>query len=158
MGVGDTGTLHHSCWIVEDVEKAARRLAESLAVEWALWTIEPLAGTVHGEEASYSFRVAIAQVGDCRMELIEPLAGRSVYTEQLESRGEGFHHTCIIYPSRQAMRRARDELAAQGREMTQTGDLGELGEFCYFHMAEIDSALELLYLSELPEPEQVIGA
>ena len=46
---------------------------------------------------------------------------------------------------------------AQGRTMIQTADLGELGEFCYFHMPETDSVLELLYLSELPAPEKTIG-
>ena len=41
--------------------------------------------------------------------------------------------------------------------MTQSGDLGEAGEFCYFHMPENDAALELLYLSQLPPPEMTIG-
>jgi hypothetical protein len=55
------------------------------------------------------------------------------------------------------MRAARDELASQGREMIQSGDLGEAGEFYYFHMPEHDAALEVLYLSELPPPEMTIG-
>lgn len=157
MGVGNSGNLHHTCWVVRDVEKAARALADSLSVQWGVWTIAPDRCTVHGEDVPYSFRVAIAQVGDSNLELIQPLDGRSVYVEQLESAGEGFHHTCLIYPSRASMRAAMDALTAQGRDMIQSGDLGTTGEFCYFHLPEIGAALELLYLSELPPPEMTIG-
>lgn len=157
MGVGDTGSLHHTCWVVNDVEKAAQSLADSLTIQWGVWTIEPIVCEVHGENVPYTFKVAIAQLGDSNLELIEPLSGKSVYVEHLETKGEGFHHSCIIYPSREALRAARDELASQGREMIQSGDLGEAGEFCYFYMPENDAALELLYLSQLPPPESTIG-
>ena len=157
MGVGDTGSLHHTAWVVNDVETAAKSLAESLSIQWAVWTIEPVACTVHGADVPYTFKVAIAEIGDSNLELIEPLTGRSVYVEHLETKGEGFHHSCIFYPSRESQRQARDQLLAQGRTMIQTADLGELGEFCYFHMPETDSVLELLYLSELPLPEKTIG-
>lgn len=156
MGVGDTGSLHHTAWVVRDVEKTATKLARDLSIAWNVWTIEPEVCTVHGENVPYSFKVAIAQIGDSNLELIEPLEGRSVYVEHLESKGESFHHSCIIYPSRESLRQARDELANQGREMIQSGDLGDLGEFCYFHMPEYDSILEVLYLSELPPPDATI--
>jgi len=157
MGVADSGSLHHTSYVVNDIERAARTLADSLSIQWGLWTIEPERCTVHGSELPFSFRVAIAEVGDSNLELIQPLKGRSVYVEHLEEKGEGFHHTCLIYPSREALRAAKDELAAQGREMTQSGDLGDACEFCYFHIAEVDSALELLFLSQLPPPETAIG-
>jgi hypothetical protein len=157
MGVGDTGSLHHTAWVVNDVEKAAKSLADSLSIQWSVWTIEPVACTVHGKDVPYTFKVAIAQIGDSNFELVEPLTGRSVYVEHLETKGEGFHHSCIFYPSRESARQARDLLLTQGRTMIQTADLGELGEFCYFHMPETDSVLELLYLSELPVPEKTIG-
>ena len=157
MGVGDTGSLHHTAWVVNDVEKAAKSLADSLSIRWSVWTIEPIKSTVRGKDVPYSFKVAIAQIGDSNFELIQPLTGRSVYVEHLETNGEGFHHSCIFYPSRDSMRQARDVLTKQGREMVQTADLGELGEFCYFHMPETASVLELLYLSELPLPDKTVG-
>jgi len=55
------------------------------------------------------------------------------------------------------MHAAQDELLKQGRDMIQSGSLGELGEFCYFDIAETGAALELLYLKELPPPEMTIG-
>jgi len=157
MGVGDSGSLHHTCWVVNDLEAVARSLADSLSIQWGVWTISPDDCTVNGEEVPYSFRLAVAQVGDSNFELIEPLEGHSVYVEHLATKGEGFHHTCLIYQTHEAMRAARDELADQGRVMIQSGALGDAGEFYYFHMPENDSALELLYLTELPPPEMTIG-
>ena len=157
MGVGDSGSLHHTCWVVNDLEAVARSLADSLSIQWGVWTISPDDCTVNGEEVPYSFRLAVAQVGDSNFELIEPLEGHSVYVEHLATKGEGFHHTCLIYPSQEAMRAARDELADQGRVMIQSGALGDGGEFYYFHMPENDSAIELLYLTELPPTEMTIG-
>ena len=157
MAVGDTGTLHHTCFVVRDLETTARTLAASLGVTWSLWTIEPEGCTVNGKEVPFSFRVAIAPVGDSNLELITPLAGDSVYVEHLESKGEGFHHTCIAYGSREAVREARDDLASQEWLMIQSGDLGETGEFYYFQIPQTDAVLELLYLKELPPPEKTIG-
>ena len=158
MAVAESGTLHHTCFVVRDVERAARALADKLGIgPWNLWTIEPAATTVHGRDVPFSFHVALAQVGGSSYELIAPHTGESVYVEHLETKGEGFHHTCLAYPSLAAMRAARAELAAQGRTMIQSGSLGDLGEFCYFEIAETGSALELLYLKDLPPPEKTIG-
>ena len=90
MGVADSGTLHHTCFVVNDLEKSAKALAESLSVKWNLWTIEPTDTTVHGREVPFSFRVAIAQVGDSNYELIAPHSGQSIYAEHLKS----YEYTC----------------------------------------------------------------
>jgi methylmalonyl-CoA/ethylmalonyl-CoA epimerase len=156
MGVGNTGNLHHTSWIVEDLEATARRLASDLAVRWSVWTIEPEVCIVRGREVPYSFRVAIAAVGDSNLELVQPLEGHSVYVEHLADSGEGYHHTCFIYPSLESLRAAKAELEAQGRELIQTGGLGDLGEFHYFEVPELGSVLEVLYLTELPAPEALI--
>ena len=56
----------------------------------------------------------------------------------------------------EAMQSAKAELSRQGRAMVQSGGLGEMGEFCYFEIAETGTILELLYLTELPPPEKTI--
>jgi len=88
---------------------------------------------------------------------VAPHAGESIFVEHLAANGEGFHHTCVRYPSREAMRAAKAELERQGRTMVQNADIGDLGEFCYYEMPEIGSLIELLYVAELPPPEQEIG-
>jgi hypothetical protein len=157
MGVIDSGTLHHTCFVVNDLEKSAQELADSLAMKWNIWTIEPVDTTIRGQRTPFSFRVAIGQVGDSNYELIQPLSEHSHYSEHLRTNGEGFHHTCLAYPSREAMRAAKNELVKQGREMIASASLGELGEFCYFDVPGAGGALELLYLKELPPPLKTIG-
>ena len=158
MSVAAAGTLHHTCFVVHDVEKAATELSESLGIgPWSVSTIEPLATTVRGRDVPFTFRIAIAPIGSSSYELLAPLTGESIYVEHLEQHGEGFHHTCIVYPSHEALREAKAELVRQGRELVQSGDFGEAGEFCYFEIAETGSLLELLYLKEPGTPEKIIG-
>ena len=158
MAVAASGTLHHTCFVVHDVEKTAAALAESLGIgPWSVFTIEPAAATVRGRDVPFTFRIAIAPIGDSNYELLAPLTGDSIYVEHLEAHGEGFHHTCIAYSSHEALREAKAELTRQGRELVQSGDFGEAGEFCYFDIAETGALLELLYLKETAPPEKTIG-
>jgi hypothetical protein len=156
MKVTESGTLHHTCFVVRDVEKTAAALAKSGIGPWGLWTIEPERTTVRGRDAPCSFRIGFAAVGNSNFELLAPLDGESIFVDHLQTNGESFHHTCIAYSSREAMREAKAELARQGREIVQTSEMGELGELCYFDIPEIGLLLELLYVSELPPPEKTI--
>jgi catechol 2,3-dioxygenase-like lactoylglutathione lyase family enzyme len=160
MTMPSPAALHHTCFLVRDLEGAAQALSDSLGIgPWNVWTIEPAECRVHGEESPFAFRVALAQVGGGTFELITPHTGRSVYDTHLEHHGEGFHHTCLVYPSLEAVREAKAELLRQGREMIQEASAGNIFEFCYFIFPEIGSVVELLYLdmAQLPPPEAVIG-
>lgn len=97
--------LHHTCFLVRDLEGTARRLSDSLGIgPWNIWTITPAECKVHGQVSPFSFRIALATVGGGTFELASPQTGRSVYDEHLEAHGESFHHTCLVYPSLEAVR------------------------------------------------------
>lgn len=87
-----------------------------------------------------------------------PHGGRSVFDEHLEQHGEGFHHTCLVYPSLKAVRDAKAELRRQGREAIVEASGGETFEFGYFRFPEIGSFVEVLYLdaAQMPAPEAII--
>jgi methylmalonyl-CoA/ethylmalonyl-CoA epimerase len=155
MGVADQAAFHHTCFVVNDVDKTAEALAKSLSITWALWTIKPEKAVVRGQDVPYSFRVAIGQVGDGFYELIAPLSGDTIYVDHLRDNGEGFHHTAVVYPSVEAVRAARDELVKQGREILQVGGVGDT-EWYYFDIPGI-GILEVLHLGELGDPEKVIS-
>ncbi len=153
--------LHHTCFLVRDVEGTAQRLSDALGIgPWNIWTIEPAVCVVRGQDSPFTFRVALAEVGGGTVELVAPLSGRSVYDEHLEKHGEGFHHICFVYPSLEAVREAKAELRRQGREPIQEGGAGDVFDFAYFPFPEIGSAVEVLFLdaSKLPPPEAVVGA
>ena len=151
--------LHHTCFLVRDLEGAAQKMSDALGIgPWNIWTIIPTESKVHGQPSPFSFRVAMAAVGGGTFELVTPHGGRSIYDEQLERHGDGFHHTCLVYPTLGAEREAKAELRRQGRELVQEGSAGDVFEFGYFRFPEIGSLVELLYLdgAKLPAPEAVI--
>lgn len=157
MPVADSATFHHTCFLVRDIEAAAKQLAQSLGVTWNLWTIEPSRAWLRGREVSMAFRVAIAELGGSNMELITPVSGENIYAEDLETRGEGFHHTCFAYDNMAALVHAREELTRQGCACVQRGELGDAGAFDYFEVPGVDGLFELLFLSGLPDPEMTVS-
>ena len=151
--------LHHTCFLVRDLEGTAQRLSDAFGIgPWNIWTIAPTECRVRGQVSPFSFRVALATVGGGTFELITPQSGRSVFEEQLEKHGDGFHHTCLVYSSLDAVRAAKAELLQQGRELVQEGSGGDVFDFGYFRFPEIGSLVEVLYLdpARLPAPETVI--
>lgn len=151
--------LHHTCFLVRDLEGTAQKLSDALGIgPWNIWTITPSECRVRGEVSPFSFRAALATVGGGTFELVSPQSGRSVYDEHLDQFGEGFHHTCLVYPSLEAVREAKAELRRQGRELIQEASGGEVFEFGYFRFPEIGSLVEVLFLdpAKLPPPEAVI--
>lgn len=161
MAIPTAAALHHTCFLVRDLEKVAQRLSDTLAIgPWNVWTIEPGECTVRGEPSPFSFRVAMTTVGGGTFELITPHTGKSVYDEHLERHGEGFHHACLLYPSMEAVREAITVLRGEGREVLQEASAGDVFHFAYVHFPEIGAPIELLYLdpSKLPPPERVIGS
>ena len=151
--------LHHTCFVVRDLEGTAQRLSDALSIgPWNIWTITPVECRVHGRKSPFSFRVALATVGGGTFELVTPHSGRSVFEEHLDQRGDGFHHTCFVYPSMEAVRDAKAELLRQGREMILEASAGDVFDFAYFSFPEIGSAVEVLFLdaTKLPQPEAVI--
>jgi methylmalonyl-CoA/ethylmalonyl-CoA epimerase len=151
--------LHHTCFLVRDLEGTAQRLSDAFGIgPWNIWTIAPAECRVHGQASPFSFRVALATVGGGTFELITPQSGRSVFEEQLEKHGDGFHHTCLVYSSLEAVRAAKAELLRQGRELVQEGNGGDVFDFGYFRFPEIGSLVEVLYIdpARLPAPEAVI--
>ena len=159
MPVAPPAALHHTAFVVRDLEGAAQRLADAFGIgPWNIFTIVPAESRVRGEARPYSFRVALATVGGGTYELITPHAGHSVLDEHLAAHGDGFHHTCLVYPSLATLRAAKVELVRQGRTLVQEGGAGEAFEFGYFEFPEIGSLVEVLFLdpAQLPPPDRVI--
>ena len=151
--------LHHTCFLVRDLEGAAQGMADALGIgPWNIWTIAPTENRVRGQVSAFSFRIALATIGGETYELITPHTGRSIYDEHLEQHGEGFHHTCLVYPTLASVREAKAELRRQGREPIQEGSDEEMFEFGYFRFSEIGAFVEVLYLdaAQLPAPEAII--
>lgn len=64
--------------------------------------------TLRGSDAAYSMKLAYAGDGP-ELELIEPVDGRSLYSEWLAERGEGLHHVAVVVSSLDAAIAALEE-------------------------------------------------
>jgi hypothetical protein len=151
--------LDHACFVVEDLDSTAQSLSRALGIgPWNVWTLEPAESKVHGVEQRFSFRMALCQVGEAAYELVSPVSGSSVYREHLDLRGNGLHHTCLVYDSIESVRVAKAGLVSQGRDLLQEASTDDLFDFAYFAFPEIGSAVELLFvdLAKMPAPEAVI--
>jgi catechol 2,3-dioxygenase-like lactoylglutathione lyase family enzyme len=159
MPVPSPSALHHTCFVVRDVVQTARTLAASLGIgPWNVWTLEPAEFKVHDQAAASSFRLALATIGGGTYELVSPHTGVSVYNEHLDTYGQSFHHTCLLYPTHAAFEAVRAEMIRQGRTVIQEGGTPGVFAFAYFAFPEIGSAIEALWLdlSKMPPPETVI--
>ncbi len=152
--------LHHTGFVVRDLEETAQRLADAFGIgPWHVWTIQPAESRQGGKPIEFSFRVALATVGGGTFELLAPHGG-TVFDEWLNANGPGFHHTCLVYPTLEAVQAAKADLQRQGREMVLECLGGDAFEFGYFRFPEIGSLVEVLYLNPeaLSAPEAVIEA
>lgn len=80
--------------VVRDIEK-------TVALYYSTFGIGPFAivpevkfeGVIlRGSPINAKIKVAFAQSGPLQIELIQPLEGENIYTEFLDTRGEGLHH------------------------------------------------------------------
>jgi catechol 2,3-dioxygenase-like lactoylglutathione lyase family enzyme len=138
--------------VVSDLDAALERYGTTFAIEsWHCWTFGPELMTearYRGEPGHFRWRVALG--GDApQVELIEPLAGPSVYDEWLESHGAGIHHLGMLVPS---LGDAVASMTAAGYEVVQSGrgyGLDGDGGFAYFDtVADFGAMLEVI---EVPQ-------
>jgi catechol 2,3-dioxygenase-like lactoylglutathione lyase family enzyme len=90
--------LVHIGWITENLEET-RRFFEKLGIgPFRLFEPEYDEKFYLGEKGNFKMKFALASLGPIEIEIIEPLAGKSVYNEFLEKTGGGFHHLAYQVP------------------------------------------------------------
>lgn len=112
--------------------------------------------THRGGAAAFALRVCLAKMGEMTWELIQPLSGRTVFTEFLDKQGEGIHHIafdCNGLPFDARIQRFAD----RGFALAQSGCwLGRV-PFALFECREATktciSTFEFPADWEYPEPE-----
>lgn len=135
--------------VVRDLDSAVRDYAERLGIgPWTAYTLAPPRLTdmvYHGQPAEFSLRHALAFSGDLQFELVQPLAGPSIFADHLERHGAGLQHIGKYVPDHAA---AVDEALDRGwiplqsaRGFGATGD----GAFAYFApTADFPTVVELI--------------
>lgn len=92
--------LNHIGIVVADLEAASRDFSRRYALDQhRLVDLQVDDALVGGERISFSARYAFHSLGNTDIELIQPLDGRSPYTEFLAEHGEGIHHLAFVVAS-----------------------------------------------------------
>ena len=147
--------------LVPDLEKTVRNFYDRYGIgPWSFYTYErPLIKnmTYHGKEANYSMRIALANVGMLRIELIQPKGGESIYKDFIKKHGYGLHHIGIVIENMdEAIRDARQ----MGLEVMMDGSgFGQEGDGHYSYLDTEDELGVILELIERPHkrslPEKI---
>lgn len=121
--------------VVRDLDKTMKTYTDLFG--WGPWNVyehkEPrLHGThLHGKPAKYSMLCAETMVGDLCVELIQPLEGDNIYSEWLETHGEGFHHLAMMKHSQAESDAFKKQMVDRGAELMMGGRIGETIEYYY---------------------------
>jgi len=96
-----SASIDHIGVVVRDVDKVVASLSSTLgAGPWRIFeTVEyykdQLSSDDIGVGEPFNLKLAFAKLGAITIELLQPLDGKSVYSQFLESKGEGIHHVAF---------------------------------------------------------------
>jgi catechol 2,3-dioxygenase-like lactoylglutathione lyase family enzyme len=138
-------TLAQVAIVVRDIAVSARKWADVLGMPVPdVITTRPgldASQTYKGVPSDAQAKLAFFDLGQVKLELIEPLGGDSTWQEALDRSGEGFHHLAFWV---EGMQTSVDFLRERHIPMVQRGDMGE-GQYAYFGAEEeLGVTLELL--------------
>ncbi|MCY4147117.1 MAG: VOC family protein [Chloroflexi bacterium] len=126
--------LNHIALVVEDLREALAFWGEKVGL--------PVAGAAE-TIADEGVDIAFLQLGDARLELIQPRDQASGVARYLAKRGAGLHHLCLEVPSLDAK---LGELAAQGIELINEAPRERDGRrYAFVHPASTGGVLLELY-------------
>jgi len=138
--------------VVDDLEQVAENYWTILGIgPWAIYEWEfPLVYNrrYHGETAWARERIALAQVGDVELELVQPVEGPSIYADWLDEHGEGLHHLNFLVDD---VDEAVQVLSEQGFESLQGGKFGpkeQRGAYNYVDIWPLRTIWEPVHIGE----------
>jgi len=149
------------CIIVPDIDKAVENFWNVFGIgPWNFYTYgKPLVKrmTRNGKPAEYKMRVALANAGNMRIELIEPLEGDTVYKEFVDKHGYGVHHLGVLTENMtESIKQAEDA----GMAMTQDGagfGPDDDGHYAYIDTEElIGTTIELIERPKRRNPPEKV--
>lgn len=110
------------CILVPDLDAAMKNFYERFGVgPWQIYTYDKKFvpnQTRHGEPTEYSSRIGLANIGNLRIELIQPLEGDTVYTDFIKKHGYGIQHLGVLVEN---MEESLEKAREAGFTMTMDG-------------------------------------
>jgi hypothetical protein len=131
--------------VVSSVDETVRRYHDEFGIgPWSIYefnkeNVEGMA--LDGEESDFSMRIGLTNIGDVRIELIEPLDDKTIYSKFLKEHGEGLHHIAYGVDD---FKKARELFKSKGIKVNQEGKW--MGRH---HFAYLESESQLKHIAEI---------
>lgn len=85
-------SLSHIGFAVKDVDSSVKFLTSNFALgPWQVFEYETQKEDMIAGEA-FKIKIGLGKLGSTITELIQPLAGKSIWSDFIETKGEGIHH------------------------------------------------------------------
>ena len=90
--------------VVEDIDRSIQALSDIFGIGpfrvimWPPEDRDDIQREYYGEPAGFTARMAFAELGAIELELIQPISGRSIWSDFLKEHGEGIHHIRFNVP------------------------------------------------------------
>ncbi len=138
--------------VVKDLELVAQNYWNIFGIgPWTIFNWQaPLVydRKYHGKLAPARERIALTQVGNVQLELLEPVEGPSIYADWIAEQGEGLHHLNFLVDDVDEVSRI---LTAEGFPSLQCGKYGAIkrqGAFDYFDIKPLHAIWEPVHVGE----------
>jgi methylmalonyl-CoA/ethylmalonyl-CoA epimerase len=156
MSEGKMGRLHFLKDGIAQVAIVVKDLDHTVMQWWKLFGIGPwhfytygkplgLKMNYHGNPVEYEMRLALANIGSLRIELIEPVGGPTVYDDFVKAHGYGVHHFGVLVGDMQsAIEQTEDAGLAVAMDGSGFGLDGD-GHYAYLNTEElVGTTIELI--------------
>ena len=146
--------------VVKDLELVAENYWKILGIgPWAIFKWEaPLVydRKYHGQAVWAREKIALAQVGNMQLELVQPVEGPSIYRDWLEEHGEGLHHMNFLVDD---VDEAAEVLAIEGFTSIQSGRFEpreQKGAYNYIDIKPLRAIWEPVHIGEIIGAEPIM--
>jgi len=141
-------TFDHVGVVVRDMDRAIEYYQSLGAGPFEPVTTPVAEKTFHGKPTEdYGVKIQMAQLGDIRIELIQPVEGESPSKEFLDSKGEGINHICFSVDD---LEKEAAKLAKKGFKVVSSVKFVNGGGNVYFDTGKVGGVLTEL-LQQPPE-------
>ena len=105
--------------VVRDVDKTVEFLSSTFGIgPWRIMEVSRSEDEIRVGDGPYKLKLAFAQLGLFELELIQVLEGKTIWSDFLETKGEGLHHIGFHVPN---MDELVSKMQQQGVGVLQSG-------------------------------------
>lgn len=138
--------FQYPCFLSYDAISMAHKIVKAYSAHLRFYEFESLLRFPTAADSDMSIQLIILESNQKRMTLITPLSGNNIYSDYLDSYGEGFHHNCTIFSIMKEHRDQLNYLINSGYKKIQIHSYAGEMESCILKEPCSNHVIELLYL------------